>query len=111
MDQLVSFLTQGEHPVEVGLPRDQRSLDALKATVERGYVYVKFLDTRGGTELGVRADPQRSTLEALREGQPEGNITIVGDLTLNDVPVTLRARIELATLAGTGQLVERAAAA
>jgi hypothetical protein len=107
MDELVTFLTQGEHPVEAGLDPDRRTVDALKESVERGYVYVKFLDTHGGTELGVRADPQRSILDALQPGHDGGTITIVGDLTLNFVPVTLTAHINLATLDGTGQLATR----
>jgi hypothetical protein len=108
VDELVTFLSQGEHPVEAGLDADRRTVEALKESVEQGYVYVKFLDTRGGTELGVRADPRRSNLEALQPGHEGGAITIVGDLTLNGVPVTLSARLDLATLAGTGQLLVRA---
>ncbi len=103
MNQLVTFLSQGEHPVHVSL-RPEKSLKLFKDCVERKYVHLKFTDTRGGTELGVQIDEARSDLHALRATDPEGEVTFVGDLVLDYVPVTCRARINVKTLEGSGRL-------
>lgn len=34
----------------------------LKESIDRGYVLIKFTNTRGGTELGVRLDDAASDL-------------------------------------------------
>ena len=45
---LVDRLCAGEHPVEAAL-RPDRTVAALREAVERGYVFVRFTDTAGGT--------------------------------------------------------------
>lgn len=103
MSELVKNLTAGQHRVEVAL-RPERSVKALKECVDRGWVQVKFTDTRGGTELGVPIDRERTQLGDADFAQGSGSITIVGRLSLDWVPVTCVATIDLATLDGTGYL-------
>ena len=103
MNDLVRFLCEGDHPVQVSL-RPERTLQNLKDCVDRGYVHIKFTDTRGGTELGVTIDRQRSDLKAFQVSRSEGEVMFIGDLTLDYVPVTCVARIDLHTLEGKGHL-------
>ena len=81
MNQLVQRLSQGEHPVEVSL-RPDRSLETLRECLDRGYVHVKFVSTKGGTELGVRLNRESCSLPANALETGQGTITIVGNLSL-----------------------------
>lgn len=102
MSDLVRRLAQ-EQAVEVivapGDPGEQ-----LKAAVDRGYLHVQFSGTRGGTRLGVRIDPGRSGAADIDWQAGRGRLDIVGQLTLDDVPVQCRASIDVSTLRGVGRL-------
>jgi hypothetical protein len=102
MNDLVQRLTV-EQPIEASL-RPERTLDILKAAVDRGYVHVKFTETRGGTELGIRLDPAASDLTAADFQSGTGNLRIVGELTLDYTRVRFHGTLDLSTLAGTGRL-------
>lgn len=101
MDELVQRLAEGEHPV---VTQRYKSTDELKQAVDRGYVLVKFTDTRGGTELGLRLDQALTDLGRADFAQAAGVAHLVGQLTLNYVKVRGVADIDLATLAGQGHL-------
>lgn len=88
-------------PVVIGTRLDDR-LDDLRGQIERGYVFVKFTETRGGTELGVRIEADRSDLSAAQTG--EGVIKVVGRLVLDYVPVRVYANISVPALDGEGHL-------
>lgn len=103
MDELVQKLTIGSHPVEVGL-RPERTASAFKMALDRGYVHIKFLDTRGGTELGVRVNPEATDLSRASFDEGTGAVHVSGTLTLNSVRVECSADVDLSTLAGTGHL-------
>jgi hypothetical protein len=103
VNDLVQRLTK-EQEVEASL-RPEPTLQYFKAAVDRGYVHVKFTQTRGGTELGVRLDPERSDLKNADWENGTGSVTVVGELTLDYVKVRCHATIDLATLKGTGYLV------
>ncbi len=102
-DDLVSRLAAGPHPVEIAL-RPERSLARFQESVERGYVHVAFPETRGGTELGIRLDPEASDLSGADFDRGTGVARLVGSLTLNFVKVRCLAEVELPTLAGNGHL-------
>lgn|SRR5262249_35814973 len=102
MSQLVQKLSQGDHPVEIAL-KPEPTLPRLKECIERGYVLLRFTDTRGGTELGVRVDMQASTLNADFENGI-GHITLAGTLTLDYVKVNCIADIDLSSFKGTGHI-------
>jgi len=105
MSNLVEFLCKGDHPIEAN-PR-QKTREAIKERLAIGYVQIKFTDTQGGTELTVPVDRNRSDLRGLESESSSAEITIVGDLTLNYVPATCIARIDLSTLEGVGHLQVR----
>jgi hypothetical protein len=102
-DDLVTRLCQGEQVVEARtLP--ERSATALKESIERRYVHLKFDTIYGGTELGIALDPNASDLsKANFEGQ-EGTVTLAGGLTLDFVKLRCVSAIDLKTLKGTGRL-------
>jgi uncharacterized protein YbdZ (MbtH family) len=102
-DDLVGFLAGGAHPVEAGL-RPEKSVKRLKEALERGFVHIKFTDTRGGTELGFELDRQASDLSRADFARATGRIHVEGDLTLNYQRVRCVADLNLDTLAGEGRL-------
>ncbi len=61
MSDLVSRLSEGQHPVTYRARRDDPQGE-LRAAIDRKYVHVLFTETKGGTELGFRIDEERSDL-------------------------------------------------
>ena len=102
-DELVHRLSEGEHPVEAGL-RPERTVPVLKEAIDRGYVHIKFTNTKGGTELGVQLDPNASDLSQADFANQTGRVHLVGGLTLNYVKVRCIADFDLTTLTGQGHL-------
>lgn len=103
MNDLVTRLATGEHPVEITL-RPERSVRALRECLDRGYVHIRFTDTRGGTELGVPVDTTKSELTQVDFETETGRIKIAGELTLDFVRVRCIADIDVSTLKGVGHL-------
>jgi hypothetical protein len=101
MDELVQRLSEGDHPITASR---YKSAQELKQAIERGYVLLKFTDTRGGTELGVRLDTAASNLSGADFDQSSGAVHLVGNLTLNYVQVRHVAEVDLVTLSGMGHL-------
>lgn len=103
MSELVQKLSNVEQPVEISL-RPERNIKVLKECIDRGYVHVKFTETKGGTELGIRLDRDASNLNADFD-KGVGKITLVGGLTLDYVKVQCVAEIDLSSLSGKGRLI------
>lgn len=104
MNELTQRLSSGQHPVTVGGPQPSR--DGLRRRVEDvGHVNIKFTETRGGTDLGLRVDRDATDLSDADFEEGRGMVHIEGTLTLNDDPVRCIADIDVATLNGTGHLV------
>ena len=102
-DDLVGFLATGAHPVEAGL-RPDKSVKRLQEALERGFVHIKFTDTRGGTELGFELDRKASDLSLADFERKTGRIHVEGNLTLNYQKVRCVADLNLETLTGEGHL-------
>ena len=102
-DDLVNRLADGDHPVEAGL-RPERTVKILQECIDRGYVHVKFTETKGGTELGVKLDRDASDFSQADFENQTGTVHLEGGLTLNYVKVRCIAEIDLTTLAGQGHL-------
>lgn len=108
MSDLVQRLSTGRHPVEVSL-RPERTMKIFKECLERGYVHVRFTATRGGTELGVPVDRERSDFTHANLDQETGHLTLVGELSLDFVRVRCVSKVELPGLSGEGWLEPLAA--
>ena len=101
---LVRRLCEGDHPVEASL-RPEKTVQLFKERIDMGYLHIKFTDTKGGTELGVRLDPDAIDVSRANFDAGNGTVHLEGTLTLNYVPVRCVADIDLASLAGQGHLV------
>lgn len=102
MDDLTQRLSVNQSVV-VGGPNP--SLDELKKRLEIGYVFIKFTETRGGTDLNLRMDRAATDLSSADLDEGSGTLHVEGLLILNNDPVRCIADIDVATLKGTGQLV------
>lgn len=104
-DDLVDRLSEGDHPIEISL-RPERTQVLFKAAIDRNYVHVKFTDTKGGTELGVRLDRGRCDFSNADFEAATGMVHLEGGLILNYVKVQCVADVDLRTLEGKGHLVK-----
>jgi uncharacterized protein YbdZ (MbtH family) len=102
-DTLVKRLTQGGHPVVAGL-HPEKNVQALKEGIDRGYVHIKFTETKGGTALGVRLDTAACDVSQADFENQTGTVHLEGGLLLDYVKVRCIADIDLTTLAGQGHL-------
>ena len=102
MNDLVQRLSTGLHPI---IAERSESARELREQIDRGFVLLKFPNTRGGTELGSQLDMEQTRIDGADFEGGTGNVHLVGNLTLNYVKVQLVADIDLASLKGTGQLV------
>lgn len=103
MSDLVTRLSKGGHAIEVSL-RPERTVKALKERLDLGHVHIRFVDTRGGTELGVRIDRERTDLSEADFTKETGRLTVVGELSLDYVRVRCIADVALPSLEGQGRL-------
>jgi len=101
---LVARLSNGDHAVEVGL-KPERTAKLFKETIDRDYVHIRFLQTRGGTELGVRLDREASDFTNADFSKGSGTAHVEGNLTLDYERVRCVADIDLFTLEGRGRLI------
>lgn len=101
----VDRLCEGTHPVEVGL-RPEKTVKLLKDAIDRDYVYLKFTNTKGGTELGVRLDRPACDFSAANFEAGTGSVHVEGGLTFDYVKVRCIADIDLKSLEGVGHLVK-----
>ena len=84
----------------------KKSRGHVKEAIDRNYIYIKFKDTRGGTELGVRLDKDLCDLGGADFDAGRGTVHLRGTLTLNYVDVQCIADIDLGTFAGHAHLVK-----
>ena len=96
-------LSKGEHPVEAGLGREKTVKEFFEC-IDRGYVHIKFTQTRGGTELGVTLDRDLCDFSKANSGKGTGTVHLEGGLVLDYVKVRCIADIDLKTLKGKGHL-------
>jgi uncharacterized protein YbdZ (MbtH family) len=103
-DELVKRLATGLHAVEASTyPKGDAK--AFWEDIQRGYVQIRFTETRGGTELGFKIEQDSLRLAEADFDKKTGSIHLEGKLKLNFVPVRCVADIEIETLAGRGCLV------
>ncbi len=102
-DNLVDRLSEPENAVAIRLRGEDR-VERLKESIDSGYVLITFVNTRGGTEVGVRLDKERCDLTRADFAEGAGTMHLVGSLRLNGVPVECVADIAIETLEGVGRL-------
>ncbi|HJK88196.1 MAG: hypothetical protein LF888_00330 [Candidatus Megaira endosymbiont of Mesostigma viride] len=54
INELVKRLSEGKH--EVVIRHRDKPYEEIKEFIESGYINTKFIQTRGGTELGTNVD-------------------------------------------------------
>jgi uncharacterized protein YbdZ (MbtH family) len=101
---LVDRLCEGDHQVAVGL-RQEKTLKLFKEAIDRGYVHIKFTQTKGCTELGFRLDEANSDFTMADFENGNGTVHVEGNLTLDSVKVRCIADVDLSALEGKGRLV------
>lgn len=104
MSELVNRLANGRHRLVFGKAERNERIKDLKAAIDRKYVLLKFTETRGGTELGMRLDEPACRLDSADFGNAQGRIHLEGELKLDYVAVRMIADLDLATFEGEGQL-------
>ncbi len=104
MSELPHKLAKGEHKV-IFPSRLDDPLQELQDCIERDYVFVKFTETRGGTELGFRLDSEYSDLSGADWENGTGTIRMAGELSLDYVRVRCVGNIDISAMEGTGDLV------
>ncbi len=103
MDRLVKQLSQGSHPV-IFEPRSESYDEIKERLLEIKYVFVKFMDTIGETELGINIDGDLTELKDADFTNGSGHINVVGTCELNYHKVRCVAEIDLKTKMGTAHL-------
>jgi len=107
MSDLVQRLGIGNHAIVSARTEDAKQ---LKQCIDRGFVLLKFTETQGGTELGIRLDESACDLGAADFERATGSVHLEGDLKLDYVPVRLVADLDISTLQGSGLLKTLASA-
>lgn len=102
MDRLVSTLIEGKHPVE--FESRTEDLNELRERIKRGFVFIKFTETQGGTEIGINIDEASNKLDDATLKEETNMIKIVGTCELNYHKVRCHAEINLKTKQGLGYL-------
>ena len=102
VNELVERLAYGDH--EVVFEDRVEDLEDLKNRVEDGFVFVKFTQTRGGTELGINLVKKESDFSQADFIKGTGKLHVVGVCELNYNKVKCIADIDLQTRTGVGHL-------
>jgi hypothetical protein len=102
INELVKRLSEGKHEVIIG-HRDE-PYDEIKQRIEDGYIHVKFTQTKGGTELGINVDLDKTNVGDIDFGKGEGSLHIEGTTNLNYNEVRCISDIDLKTRKGEGYL-------
>jgi flagellar hook assembly protein FlgD len=102
INELVKRLSEGKHEVIIG-HRDE-PYDEIKQRIEDGYIHVKFTQTKGGTELGINVDLNKTNVEDVDFSKGAGTLHIEGTTNLNYNEVRCVSDINLKTRKGKGYL-------
>lgn len=103
MTELVQRLLRVQQRIELGL-RPEKSIEVLRECIGRGLVHVKFLDTRGPTEVGIRLEPTGMEGITGRADESGASIRLIGSFRLDSVQIRCIAEVDLHTMMGTASL-------
>jgi len=103
MDRLVKYLSSGSHPI-VFEPRSEDYSEIKERLTEMKFIFIKFINTVGETELGINIDCDLTNLEEADYVNGRGDICVVGTCELNYHKVKCVAQVDLSTKTGMVQL-------
>jgi hypothetical protein len=103
MNEFVTRLCEGKHPVKASLLTDSTP-EAFHKRILDNYVHIEFTDTKGGTILGIEIDKEASDLSSANFDEQCGNVHLVGSLQLNYEEVRCISDIDICSLQGEGYL-------
>lgn len=104
INDLVKRLSAEKHEITIG-NRDE-TFDEIKERLSNlKYIHVTFPNTKGGTELGINVDTERSDLTKADFNTGKGAIHIEGTTSLNFCQVKCIADVDLENRKGKGRLV------
>lgn len=102
MNELIKKLSNGKHCVLFEPRTDE--LSEIQERLNRGFVFVNFLETQGETELGIKVDPSLTQLSKADFKLGKGMLQLVGTCELDFTKVCVNAEIDLASRHGRGSL-------
>jgi hypothetical protein len=103
MNDLVERLSLGKHSV-VFEKQSKKMQEIQTRLIELKFVFVKFINTRGGTELGINVEDSLTCFKDANFENGTGNIHVVGWCVLNYHKVRCIADVDLATREGIGYI-------
>lgn len=101
---LVERLCEGRHAVEITL-RPEKNVQRFKETLNRDHVPVKFTETKGGSEFGIKLDKAACDFSNVDLDNGWGTAHLEGRLSIDFVPVKCVVDIDLPSFEGSGCLV------
>lgn len=103
MSDLVERLSVGKHPI-IFEERTKEMHEIKTRLINLKFVFVKFTNTKGGTELGIKVDDELTKIEFANFENGTGSIHLVGTCILDYQDVCCVAEVDLATRKGLGSL-------
>lgn len=103
MNELVKRLANGKHPIDFEFRT--KELKEVKDRIDNGFVFVSFVQTNGGTELGINIEKELTDISKANFEQGSGTLQISGTCTLNYQRIRCVAEVNLATRKGSGNLI------
>ena len=100
LDELVERLSKGRHKVVIG--ERNESYKEIEERIKDGFFHIKFIETRGGTELGINVDQSKTNINEI--DLETGLLHIEGKTNLNYTDVRLVADIDMKSKSGEGFL-------
>ena len=81
-----------------------KDLKQVQERIEDGFVFVKFTQTKGGTELGINLVKEECNFDNADLEKGTGKLHVVGTCELNYCKVKCIADVDLSTREGKGHL-------
>lgn len=103
MDRLVKMLCKGEHLILLE-PRIKDYSEIKDRLQKMKFVFIKFVDTIGETELGINVDDNLTNFKDANFDNKNGNLYIVGTCKLNYQNVRVTGNVNLANKKGRAKL-------
>ncbi len=103
VSDLVKMLSEGKHEITIGHNGD--SLEDIKKRINDGFVHINFINTKGGTEIGIKVDLKNTKLSNQDISNDANLMHIEGTANLNYSEVRCIADIDLISKKGQGFLV------